>query len=351
MMCQQLVRLDTTSGRPLTEVFDLVGPTLERHGYSVTVGGTDSAFLLARPPRPDRELLLFACHVDTVPVGDPAHWRFPPHSATIADGRLYGRGASDMKSGLAATVAALAQTDSAGLLITSDEEVGCLGAFAAQEQIADLPVGAVIIPESTENKIALGHRGALWLEVSAQGVAAHGGTPERGRNALLLLAEALLDMTRRAPMDDRHADLGGTTMNVGTMVAGTAVNIVPEAATATLDVRYVDPDQPTQLLHWMAAEHPGLVTRVMLDLPPVWTPRDDEWVRSLPAGSASPGATTYFTDAAALTAAMPHQTPIVIWGPGDPRQAHVLDESVDLAKIVEATALYTTAIRDWSRRV
>lgn len=114
---------------------------------------------------PDRPAPLFACHVDTVPVGKEAQWSRHPYSGEIDDSHLHGRGSADMKGGLAAATAALlrASRHAVGghLLLTSDEEVGALGARRTREVIADLPLTGIVIPEATSLTVHCAHRGAL----------------------------------------------------------------------------------------------------------------------------------------------------------------------------------------------
>lgn len=181
--------------------------------------------------------------MDTVPEGDPARWSRDPLDGGIVADRIVGRGASHMKGGLAACVTALAAAARnrvpCGLLLTTDEETGCHGARAAADVLRPIAVGAVVVPESTDNNVLLGHRGALWIRLTVRGVAAYGSTPYPGRNALIPVAAAALDAETNLPVR-RHPVLGATTVNVGTMSAGVAPNIVPDRAEAGFDVRYVD---------------------------------------------------------------------------------------------------------------
>ena len=143
----ELVQLKTVSAdadsqtRALQMVQSMIGA---RPGtLSVTeVGGAQPFALLANDAAPSHERLLFACHVDTVPVPDPTRWEFAPWSGAVAGGRLHGRGASDMKAGVIASVGAFRHAIDTGvpaaLLLTSDEEIGSLGAAAAAALIASL---------------------------------------------------------------------------------------------------------------------------------------------------------------------------------------------------------------------
>ncbi|MGH3259371.1 MAG: M20 family metallopeptidase [Streptosporangiaceae bacterium] len=331
------------------DIFDLAGSQLATAGFTIRADpAAPRRYLLAHTPQPG-PMLLFVCHVDTVPAVGTARWTHDPLSGELVNGRIVGRGSSDMKSGLAAAVTALvnAQRDhvSCGMLLTADEEIGCQGARAAAEALRTVPVGAVIIPESTSNEVTLGHRGALWLRLTARGRAAHGSTPELGRNALLELAATLLDIDACLPRR-QHKALGTTTVNVGTMTAGSTVNIVPDLADASLDIRYIDADEPAAIQTWLATEHPRIEARVQAQLPPVLSRADDSWIRTLPAATAAHPAAPYFTDASALAEVLPGR-PIVIWGPGQPEQAHAVNESVDSRYIQCAVQYYGRALAAW----
>ncbi|WP_430591372.1 M20/M25/M40 family metallo-hydrolase [Humidisolicoccus flavus] len=299
---------------------------------------------------PHRKLLLFSGHVDTVPTGDEDAWEGEPRSAEIRDGRMFGRGTSDMKSGLAASMLAvvtlLRESAPVALLVSTGEELGCLGVQTALEAVRGLEIGAVIVPESTENEIMLGHRGALWVRGVADGVAAHGSTPERGVNAIAR-AMSVLARLEEAPLHS-HPELGRESVNLGVIRGGEVPNIVPERCEFEVDVRMVD-DDAARILDWWRSHEAIERLEVTLDLAPVWTPVDHPWVASLQP-SAAAGPVSYFTDASRLVRVLPAGTPVVIWGPGDPSTVHALNESVDLTLVEDALSLYLSAGRDWRAR-
>ena len=350
-LTQRLVQIDSTSRGPgQQQVFDAIGDLLGDAGFTLENDATRPARYLLASTRSAGPRLLFVCHVDTVPVDSPGEWTFPAHSGHISDGRLHGRGASDMKSGLAAALAALVRAGPDGrpaaILLTADEEVGCLGARAAAAALRDHDIGAIVVPESTDNTIALGHRGTSWVRLSVRGRAAHAGTPQLGSNALLPLAAALLDLERNGPWWGQRTAIGTTTLNVATMRAGTAPNIVPETAQAVLDVRPVSSDLVAEIAAWLADRHPKVRLDVELDLPPIASAGDDPWIRSLPAPAADNPAVPYFTDAAELIKAWPG-APVAIWGPGQAQLAHCRDESVPVENIRHAAEGYLQALGGW----
>ncbi|MDN5685391.1 MAG: M20/M25/M40 family metallo-hydrolase [Brachybacterium sp.] len=288
---------------------------------------------------PDAPSPLFACHTDTVPVGDAQQWSHDPLGGEHDDDHLHGRGAVDMKGGLAAASAALvgAATRGAGghLLLTADEEIGSLGAQDAGDVLANLDLTGIIIPEATNLSVRCSHRGACWLRLIARGRAAHGSAPERGVNAVLRLAAAVGPALETAPL--RHDEvLGAETASIGTFHGGDATNIVPAAATATLDQRTVAASTPL-LEHWRQVEGIDEVETI-LDLAALNTDTDAAFVRSLPA-PVDPAPVTYFTDGSVLQGFRP-DVPIVAWGPGDPAQMHSVDERLELAQLATAADLF-----------
>ncbi|WP_406635003.1 M20 family metallopeptidase [Amycolatopsis sp. WGS_07] len=287
---------------------------------------------------------LFVCHIDTVPVGSLDLWDRAPFSADVDEEFLHGRGSVDMKGGLVAALAVLRNAAEAGadaqVLITSDEEIGCRGAAEASAAL-NLTPRIVVVPEATQNHVSLGHRGATWLRLAAEGKAAHGSTPHLGRNAIQLLADRALGALGSLPLSTEDY-LGEETVNVGTFEGGTATNIVPASATLTLDVRTVDGGAPA--IAWAASLDPAITAEVELDLPAVRTPHLPDAL----AGHATAPAASYFTDASALSGSV-GGAPIVIWGPGDPRQMHAANEKLELESWRQALRNYRELVLSVAR--
>jgi succinyl-diaminopimelate desuccinylase len=300
-------------------------------------------------------------HLDTVPVSDAA-WRFPPFEAAIHGGRLYGRGASDMKAGLAAMVAAAVAIRRAGVALagdlvfaaTVDEEVACRGARALVARGLG-PFQGVVIGEPSDLDVYVAEKGALWLEATLRGVAAHGAYPHLGRNAINAMARAVTALEGIELPQTLHPLLGGMTLNVGTIQGGTKTNIVADRCTVTLDIRTVPGQSHAEIVR--AVERvlatTGLETevRVVSDYPPIETPPDAELVQALVAEASAargePARVTgafYFTDGAVFAPAW--QVPVAICGPGAPETAHKPDEWVDLERVHQAARVYArTALR------
>jgi succinyl-diaminopimelate desuccinylase len=341
-----------------------VGRLLEDGGFSVTyhelpderpslvarIGGTS-----ARPP------LCFTGHLDTVPLG-ARPWRHDPFAGEVADGRLYGRGASDMKSGVAAFVTAalrlaprLAGTSGLVLVVTAGEETGCQGAhhLAALGGVLG-QAGAIVVAEPTGNHPCVGHKGALWLLARTSGVTAHGSMPERGDNAVHKAARAVTRLEWFRFGVPPHPVLGAPTLNVGLINGGMNINSVPDTATIGLDLRTL-PEQKHRGVLERLSQYLGDAVRLApaLDLEGVWTDPDDPWVQEVfdvtaPVLGARPGVrgAPYFTDASVLTPAYGN-APTVILGPGEMGMAHQTDEYCLVRRLEEAVDLYEEIARRW----
>jgi succinyl-diaminopimelate desuccinylase len=370
-LTQALVRLDTVNPPGHEDLcVELLADALSAAGFACRTHAfaPRRTSLVARIGDGGRAPLAFTGHVDVVPLGS-APWRHDPFGAEIVAGRLYGRGASDMKSGVAAfTCAAIAQAGrlqhsgtGLSLIITAGEETGCEGAFAmaAAADAGELlgSAGALVVAEPTANLPLLGHKGAFWLQASARGVTAHGSMPQHGDNAVYKIARAALALEQFAFETAPHPLMGAPTLNVGTVRGGLNINSVPDAAELGIDIRTVAGQDHRRLLqclcHTLGAQ---IGLRTLLDVPSVFTAADDPWLRHVVAlcaarsGQAiSPATASYFTDAAALRGPLSAggTLPVVILGPGQPEMAHQTDEYCELARITEATALFTELITDW----
>ncbi len=203
-------------------------------------------------------------------------------------GKLYGRGASDMKSGVAAFVVAalrLAEKlkDGPGvtLVITADEECGCGGAAHLVKQGKLLgEVGALVIGEPTANYPLVGHKGALWLDVTTRGITAHGSMPERGDNAIYKAATAI-GRLREFDFDaPPHALMGAPTLNVGTVHGGLNINSVPDATVIGVDIRTI-PGQDHALIRSRLQRALGETVEVTptIDVGAVYSDPAQPWIQ------------------------------------------------------------------------
>ena len=308
-----------------------------------------------------RKPLCFGGHIDVVPLGAKA-WSVDPFGAEIADGRLYGRGSTDMKSGVAAFVhVAMKLAAEAGLgtadivlAICAGEETGCEGSSHLGKIGALGEAGAIIVAEPTANYPVLGHKGALWLEVESEGVTAHGSMPEQGVNAIYKAARAVAKLEDFDFNAKPHELLGRSTLNVGTMEGGLNLNSVPDRARFTVDIRTLPEQDHADIVSGLQG-YLGEESRIarLVDVGGVHTPHTDPWIRQVYAAmepilgeEIEPRGAPYFTDASALTPAC-GRPPTVILGPGEMQMAHQTDEYCPVAHIAQAVEAYETLARQW----
>lgn len=372
-LAQALIRQDTTGGKNERRLLEGLADILDAAGFSCSLEGYDPqdegrANLIAwlGSDAPGTSLLLGG-HVDTVPFGE-APWRHGPLEGVLEDGQLYGRGASDMKGGVAAMVLAAVSAakrfagnvggrgNDRGVLVHlyGSEEFGCVGSFhAARNRDAFAPAGAAVIAEPTNNRPLAGHKGALWLTLRTMGRTAHASMPEQGENALAKLLPPAYRLLDEAP-DATHEWLGTCTMALTTLHAGLNSNSIPDKAELTVDMRTVpgqDHAALTERVRTVAGQDVAITAT--LDIPAVWTDPDLPWAKRVREVAArfldrAPGVETvqFFTDAAAVRAAVPG-IPVCILGPGNPAVAHRTDESCAVRQLRDAQAIYEALIADW----
>jgi succinyl-diaminopimelate desuccinylase len=361
-LAQDLIRIDTCGGGELAAA-QLIAQRLEAAGMQVRIDRFDGnrANLVATTRGGAEKQLVLSGHLDTVPAGAVA-WSDDPLGGACRGGRLYGRGASDMKSGVAALVVALEHHlrsrrphAALALVLTAGEETGCAGA----RRLADrgmLPAAhALLVAEPTANRLTPGHKGALWLELTAKGRAAHGSTPHLGQSAIALLARLAVALHEYG-LPGEHPVMGPVSVNVGTFTGGTRTNLVPDSAVMTADIRLVPGVTAAETRAHIAAVAGEAVTiETILEMPAVYAPPGDAFVTRVAAALEAAGVhahaaapATYFTDASVLGPALGSPS-VVLLGPGDPDQAHATDESCAVERIDEAVAVYV-ALLDGLRR-
>lgn len=367
-LTQSLVRMDTVNPPGNEDQCTVyLSRLLREAGYTcrfVEFGPRRSTLVARLGGQDGKPALGFTGHVDVVPLG-AVPWNHDPFGAEIVDGRIYGRGTSDMKSGVAAFVVvaiALAERIRSGpgvtLIITAGEETGCEGAFhLVQQPDAQAilgKVGALVVAEPTANQPLVGHKGVLWLEASAAGVTAHGSMPERGDNAIYKIARAVSSLEAFEFEDGPHPLMGKPTLNVGTVRGGLNINSVPDAAEMTIDIRTVAGQDHGHLYNCLCGQlGKHLQLKTLLDVASVYTSPEEPWTRQVFEvcqkhfdTPLQPKTVSYFTDAAALLGPLGNP-PTVIVGPGEPQMAHQTNEYCEVARIEEAVAIYRELIEAW----
>ncbi len=339
---------------------------LRREGIFATrqrvVDGREN-LIATLPGRADGQpLLMLNGHMDTVPPS--GSMPYPPFAAEIHDGRLWGRGSVDMKGAVAALTAAFVALRRAGvrpprpvtLAAVVAEESGNLGTAALGRN--GPPADMAIVAEPSSLTIIPAHRGVYRCDVVVYGRAAHGSTPELGLNAIVQAARLIVALDERLPemwKDQRHAVLGGPSVNIGTIRGGIATNVVPDKCGFNFAKRYVPGDSPERIRADLEAVIVGSIGAGQADVvpdpafdavqrPPLDLPADHPLTRTLRESieavtgrPAAVGRFQAFTDAAVLQAA---GTPSVVFGPGDLALAHTDEEHVPLDALHAAARIY-----------
>ena len=369
-LAQELVRAPSHPGLERQEqaAVDVLERYLVARGVAVerteVAPGRPNLVARVRGRSPGRTLLLCG-HTDTVPLNAGAPG--VGFSGELRDGRLYGRGAVDMKGPLAAMAAALvALRDDlpAGevvLAAVADEEMESIGAEALVS--SGLRADGAVVGEPTNNRLALGHKGLEWLAVELTGRAAHGGTPAAGINAvaaaarfLVLVEERLLPrFAARA-----HPLLGPPTINAGTIRGGDQPSTVAARCTVELDRRTVPNEsyatvvaELVELGREVEARFPGLAIEVrrvaggmatmehvalVLDPGHPLVECAGAALRAVTGRAPEPCAFPAWTDGALLAAY--GGVPTLVLGPGDLALAHSPRESVPVGELLDAAAIY-----------
>ncbi|NJM84553.1 MAG: succinyl-diaminopimelate desuccinylase [Tabrizicola sp.] len=211
----------------------------------------------------------FNGHTDVVPVGDRAAWTQDPFGAAIVDGWMYGRGATDMKSGVAAFAAAavdfVRNTPPDGaviLLVTGDEEGAAQDGTAALldwmtaegERMTHCLVGEPTCPDEMGEMMKIGRRGSLTCVFTATGVQGHSAYPHRARNPMSALVRLLSRLEER-PLDGGSAHFDASTLAITTIDCGNpANNVIPARGSATVNIRFNDLHSGASLAGWLAAQ-------------------------------------------------------------------------------------------------
>ena len=343
-----------------------LGALLERAGFAVEYHeyAEGRASLIARigsgggkPP------ICFTGHMDVVPLG-AAPWSHEPFAGETDGDRLYGRGSTDMKGGIAAFIAAaielapkLARGPGLVLVITAGEEVGCEGArFLADHKLLG-EAGAIVVAEPTANYPYIGHKGLCWFEIETQGVTAHGSMPEVGDNAILKMARVIGDLEHFHFPVDSHAVMGKPTLNVGTIAGGLNTNSVPDRARITVDTRTVPGIEHGHLcksLETLLAPR-GAHVRKTVDVPALYTEPQQAWVQEVfemctpyTGKRPEPRTITFSTDGTDLKRGFGGTIPAVILGPGEPSLAHQTDEWCSINRMEQSVELFVTVMKRWN---
>ena len=306
--------------------------------------------------------ILFETHMDTIRADNMETAPFDP---VQRDGRLYGRGACDAKSSLAAMLVALVEARhrtppvDVWLCAAVDEEYTFGG--AAHLVRSGFRAGCSLVGEPTRLNVVTAHKGAARWRLTAHGRSAHSATPWEGENAIYKMARVVGLLQQHAAelqAAPPHPRLGPRTLSVGTIEGGQTVNTVPDRCSITVDRRVL----PGEDLEAVGESVEGLLRRQgiegvdvseILRDPPMEVSDDEPWARAVLAAAqavvpAKAIAVHYGTDASKFAQV---GMPSVVVGPGDIAQAHTANEWVEVDEVREAVEIYRRIMEEpWPRR-
>ena len=310
--------------------------------------------------------LCFNAHLDVVPTGDESAWSHPPFAAEIADGRIYGRGAGDDKASVTAQVmgaVALARSRvplRGRLMVTevADEETSGAGALHLIAEAHVRPAG-VIVGEQTMNRVAIGEKGTAGVDIVVSGRTAHGALPWEGANAIEGMARVItaLDRELQPRLAERtHAYFMPSSASVNMIDGGVKSNVVPDRCAIFVDRRLIPGEDPVattteirEIADAAIAGLPGIEVQVIPAadrFAATMSDPDGTLAQAMLAANAFLGLSTELTgfsmasDGRHFAAA---GYPTIIYGPGDPRLAHIPDEWVGIDEVLEATRAFALA--------
>ncbi|HHY44334.1 MAG TPA: M20 family metallopeptidase [Firmicutes bacterium] len=366
-LTQRLVRIATPN--PPAD-YSVIAPEMKRlmeeAGLEVRImegaPGKPNVVGLWRGIDPGGPTLLLDAHMDVVPAGDG--WDGDPWAASVRDGAIWGRGAADMKHSLAIMICVVRALKRAGfvprgsLLLSAtndDETAGQFGLKYVIEQglqKAGWPMPDFhFLLEASRWAVNVAFKGRVWVKVTVEGKPAHGGTPEKGINAILKMVE----LFRRLMAMERHTHplMPADTLNIGTIRGGERPNVVPDTCTATFDYRFVGPCSAEQavkrfrrVIEMLEGEDPEFKVseftvfesrdpveadpnsppiRLLMEVIRDLTGREPKLAGTLSAGNA------YWSLKKGLTATMT--------GPGDMSIAHTVKEHIPIKDLVEGAKI------------
>ena len=310
--------------------------------------------------------LIFNGHLDVVPAGNPSQWKYPPFQGKLRKGKIYGRGSSDMKSGIASFIHALSTIERSKIpphqgavllhLVSDEESHGHQGmGFLTQRE--GIRGDAALVGEPTDLQPVIAQKGALWLRILTIGKSAHGSRPHLGVNAVEKMM-TLIERLRILPLEKEHPMLGTPTLNIGTIQGGTKVNVVPEGCEIEVDRRMLPGEKKwevlgeiKEILEPLRSQDPLFRYRMEeIDFaePSEVNPEEEivrtgvETIQEVTGKKPPLNGFSGFTDSRFYINQC--HIPTLILGPGETDQSHTTDESVKVDALVHAAHIYALII-------
>ncbi len=365
-LLKQLIRTAPTSDKGEIETAQVVQQFLNPLGIDCKIDCWEdkNANLTARiAGTGGKPALLFAGHLDVVPQGQEI-WAFPAFEGIEQDGKILGRGATDMLGGIAAVAAAVAEIKNeagslAGDLIfsgTAAEETTSVGVkrFVRDAESTIGPLAGIIVPEPTGMQIMRAHRGILWLKITTVGKTAHGSMPHLGINAIEKMVALIQKLKEHKINFPPHPLLGGCSMSINQIEGGQAPNIVPDQCSIRVDIRTLpgqahnvviqDIERLLEQLKRHDKDFDASIS-VVRSVPALETDADNPFLKQVckAVGTDQVSAVGFTTDGPWLTRL---NAPVIILGPGEPGMCHKPNECIAIDQLEQAKEAYKRIIRE-----
>jgi len=335
---EELVMLKSTAEDDIKPIVDYVSDKLRRTGLEPRYHNKRGRpAIIAQSGKAG---VLLSGHLDTVPHG--ADWKY--EDGETVQGKMYGRGACDMKGGCAAILVAAEKLVAAdvpfSVCFTTDEETGMKGAEAAAKDEAMRTASAILVAEPSDFNIVVKEKGLLQFSLKTNGVSAHASMPELGENAIVKMTTTLskLDDLMKVP----HDPLSSLTMCVDMIRGGTQINVIPDECAVEIDTRY-----PASMTHESVLElvrkrigGSGYELKILHQLDPVETDPDTPAVRTLKEIVGSKARLITVPYATEMVMFKGHGNATIVCGPGDPKLCHCDNEHVDVSEVTRAVDVY-----------
>jgi len=379
-LLDKLVGFNTTSRLSNLSLIGFVRDYLASFGIEsrlVEDATGNKANLYATIGPTDRGGVMLAGHTDVVPV-DGQSWTSPPFNLDVRNARAYGRGSADMKGFVASVLAAVPKLVAADLhtpvhlALTYDEEIGCIGVRRLLDVLGGLPVLPVmgIVGEPTSMRVVAAHKGKTAFRVTVRGHEGHSSNPPAGVNAVEYAAELIAHIRRLARERRQHGpfdplyEVPYTTLHVGTIQGGTALNIIPAECVFDFEIRSLPEDPPDDLVSAIrdfacnelepqmqsVDSEAGITFAERSTYPGLCTAPDAavvRFVQGLIDDDRPPGKIAFGTEAGLFAERC--GIPTVVCGPGDIAQAHQPDEWLALEQLAACDAMLEKLVRQLAR--
>ncbi len=305
-----------------------------------------------------KDNVLFIGHLDTVPFGQ-LKWKYDPIGARELNGKIYGRGSTDMKSAVASMCAAILNRKDYNfknkniiLALVSGEETGCEGSKLLAKKLQKEKISVIISGEPTDNYPLLGHKGVLWLEASVSGKTSHGSSPQYGINSIYNAID-YINILKNYNFKYKNDYMKKSTINIGTFFSGQNINSVPDKATFSIDIRTVESNYLylKEIKKILKSKNVKLKEIVNLDMVynEKWKNQQNlnllKHICKLNKKSFTPKFANYFTDISPFQKYYDNPFNIIV-GPGITQQAHQTNEYVKKDEIIKSRKIYEYLINE-----